>query len=316
MYPARALCLLLLTVALSGLAADSGSNEIPARLGIHSDFPAPWLQSEADAEGLPEHTQRYSWLFPRVEADRPDERTGPLVHYLYLVPKDGVDQRLDELGVLEVSIRAQMNWLRQQDNVHFRIDTYSFAGGGPDVQMQAADITFVRSDKTVAELTDTFALRDELIARGFDDPQKKYITYVSGGDSSCGSAIVSLGGGGGEYAAVWLVTHPACRMQEFAEDPGAPSYPESTAVHEALHLLGAVQPGAPHFCLNGNIGHVCTPALHAVEDLDPEEVDVMFPYAGEKLADELLDRDRDDYYGHSWSHLDDVADSPWWEPAP
>jgi len=76
----------------------------------------------------------------------------------------------------------------------------------------------------------------------------------------------------------------------------------AVAVHELIHGLGAVPRGAPNECPPPNDGHVCDSAA-----------DVMFPSvtASSRIANELLDVNHDDYYGHSSTLRFDVQDSLW-----
>ena len=67
------------------------------------------------------------------------------------------------------------------------------------------------------------------------------------------------------------------------------------AVHELVHVLGAVPAGAPHLC---EAGHVC--------DV-PNDLLAAF-LTGNELEAHVLDGGRDDYYGHSGRWLD-VQDS-------
>jgi hypothetical protein len=91
---------------------------------------------------------------------------------------------------------------------------------------------------------------------------------------------------------------------------------DTTAVHEWLHLEGAVPPGAAHFCPWLNVGHVCTGALWMIPSeqdaqiaqalcdaaqrceprVDAEAVDVMFPLTWRSLDGMVLDRNHDDYF--------------------
>jgi hypothetical protein len=67
------------------------------------------------------------------------------------------------------------------------------------------------------------------------------------------------------------------------------------AVHELVHVLGAVTTGAPHLC---NAGHVC--------DVPNDLMGATL--TGSELEAHVLDGGRDDYYGHAGPWLD-VQDS-------
>jgi hypothetical protein len=48
-----------------------------------------------------------SVALPRSEVDRADDRTGPQIHALYVVPSDGADRGLDGDGTVAASVA---NW--------------------------------------------------------------------------------------------------------------------------------------------------------------------------------------------------------------
>src|SRR4051812_45681831 len=104
------------------------------------------------AHALPE---RWEWLpgqepradgpktlvaaLPRATADRPDEQSGALLHVMYVLPSDGVDDQHDTNGKIGTSVTAFDNWLSNQTpGRSFRIDTFQ---GLPD-------ITFFRLSRT------------------------------------------------------------------------------------------------------------------------------------------------------------------------
>jgi hypothetical protein len=141
-------------------------------------------------------------------------------------------------------------------------------------------------------------LATDLAAAGFDHAFKKYLVFYDSAVESrgvCGVGFLSGEQGGAVgYTAVWLQSSPGIPG---CGTLGAEDYLAATAVHELLHGLGAVAPGAPHLC---ETGHVCD-----------EVRDVMRPRGDfSLLSDYALDPNRDDYYGHSGTWLD-VQDSSW-----
>ena len=260
---------------------------------------------------------------PRATEDRPDFDSGRQVHLIYLVPSDATDDGLDADGTLECSIRAQQEWFAQQsDGLEWRLDTFLTEAvvDGQTRTVAAPDITFVASPQPAANLQSAGTVREELRARGFDDPDKRYLSYVESGSNGgrCGDAlypIPHLGERwGGQYAQVYLDASEGCGSDQFGV-PGAPSHAESVAQQELMHNDGMTPPGAPHGCLLGSppgIGHVCTVAI-PISSLDPERFDVMYPYAGVPLAEKKLDIGHDDYFRHPWA-IDDFADSPFLRP--
>ncbi|MDQ4125553.1 MAG: hypothetical protein M3134_08140, partial [Actinomycetota bacterium] len=240
---------------------------------------------------------------PRATVDRPDFDSGRQVHLIYLVPSDAADEQLDVDGTLECSIRAQQEWFAQQsDGLEWRLDTFltEVVVDGAARTVAAPDVTFVQSPQPAANLAGAGSVRTELRARGFDDPDKRYLTYVeSGGGGACGDALYPLPHvgrrWGGQYAQVYLNGPKGCSSDHFGV-PGAPSHTESIAQQELMHNDGMTPPGAPHGCLLGSppgIGHVCTVAI-PISSLDPERFDVMYPYAGVPLAEKKLDIGHDD----------------------
>lgn len=274
---------------------------------LPSGSPVAPQAAQAAADCLP---------LPRAESDRPDFDSGRQVHLIYLVPADAADEDLDVDGTLECSIRAQQQWVAEQtEGLEWRLDTFltEVVVDGQKRTVAAPDVTFVASPQPAENLESGGAVRQELRARGFDDPDKRYLTYVEsgGGGGTCGDAFYPLlGGWGGQYAQVYLNSSEGCGSDEFGV-PGAPSHAESVAQQELMHNDGMTPIGAPHGCLLGmppGIGHVCTVAI-PIPELDPERFDVMYPFAGVPLSEKKLDIGHDDYFRHNLPILDFV-DSP------
>ena len=233
----------------------------------------------------------------RALTDRPDEQSGSQIHLVYVLPSDGDDRQLDMNGTIVNSVAVAQEWLASQtEGRTFRIDTF---GGEPD-------ITFFQMPQTEAEIaaTNQFVrdlIEDELIAAGFDGPNKLYAVYYDG------QSNYSCGGGAwpptltGTVAALYLDGFPQtsnpCRNQAFRVPGQQPWYWEFSFLHEIVHTLGFVATCAPN---HHQSGHVTAPTN-----------DLM--YAGTapwNLTGVLLDQGNDDYFGHSSSGCADLADSP------
>ena len=261
---------------------------------------------------------------PRAEADRADFDSGRQVHVIYMVPSDAADEHLDTDGTLECSVRAQNQWLAEQTGgLEWRFDTFLMEknAGGRRTTVAVPDITFIRSPQPAANLGSAGGVSAELEARGFDDPQKRYLTFVASGagGGACGDAYYPLPEIGapwsGQYAQVYIDAGPGCGTHQFGV-PGAPSHAESVAQQELMHNDGMTPIGAPHSCLLGSppgFAHVCTVAI-PVTTLDPERFDVMYPYAGVPLSEKELDLGHDDYYSHPLPLLEDFGNSPFLRP--
>ncbi|HEX2296473.1 MAG TPA: hypothetical protein VHN37_14355 [Actinomycetota bacterium] len=277
-----------------------------------ADDPAPTAEGSADCLQL-----------PRATADRDDFETGRQVHVVYLVPSDASDEGLDTDGTLECSLRAQNQWIAQQSGgLEWRFDTFLMetVAGGRTRTVAVPDITFVRSPQPAANLDNAGGVSAELAARGFDDPDKRYLAYVAagGGGGACGDAYYPIPNlhepWSGQYAQVYLDASAGCGTRAFGT-PGSPSLSESVAQQELMHNDGLTPIGAPHSCLNGSppgFAHVCTVGL-PVTNLDPERFDVMYPFAGVPLSQKKLDIGHDDYFRHSLP-LTRLESSPFLRP--
>jgi hypothetical protein len=232
-------------------------------------------------------------------ADRtPDILGGNLLHVIYAMPSDGVDQFGAFVHRIATDVGAIDTWWRRQDPTKtLRFDLAPFAGCTTTAGQ--LDISFVRlphpSSAFVTLGSNLSALAADLSAVHLDVRTKRYLVYYDGPTNDldvCGTAFRDpTGRGGPEFvAAVWL---RAC-----GGDVGAGDVQAAAATHELLHSLGVLPAGAPHAC-KGDDGHPCdSPA------------DLMYPELSLHFDSLVLDVGRDDYYGHSGSWLD-IQDSPW-----
>jgi hypothetical protein len=130
-------------------------------------------------------------------------------------------------------------------------------------------------------------IQDDLVAAGFDNPDKAYLVYYEGSiPDQNGYSICGQGGTADVAWAYSIVNVGGC------DQTAGDGFRAGVATHELVHGLGAVQSDAPNYCQDG---HVCDSSS-----------DLMKPVAddGDSLANLQLDVGRDDYYGHSGS---------WWD---
>lgn len=266
---------------------------------------------------------------PRSRRDRPDRIGGRQVHVVYLLPADARDDRLDVLGTLDCSVKAQDAWFQEASNgLRWRLDTFTYKTRdtkGKVVMSEAIDVTFVRSARPSNQLNGAFGVADDLRSLGFNDPNKRYLSYVASDGGPCGDAIFPIATPGsqsdGQYAQVYLGSDEGCRADDFGV-PGRASFSEAIAQQELIHNDGIVQLGAPHGCAAGTppgMGHVCTGPLVLTEgdlNLDPERVDALYPYVSVPLSEKILDLGNDDYFAHLYPHVVDLKNSPYVEPVP
>jgi hypothetical protein len=253
----------------------------------------------------------------RATQDRPDAVLGPQLHVIYFVPADGSDEALDTSGVVENAVTSMNLWLdAQTGGRHLRLDTYL------DQKTQRLDISYVRGNRTTSEYANDSsgafqAMTDELEQRGWtaSPAVKRYLVYYEGPaeDSGiCGEAFVPLAGDFAQWSVVFLDANPGCGARDFGTATTGAGMSEAIALQELSHNEGMAPLTALHQCWAFNF-HLCTAAAGAVLDtLDPESVDVMFPFVTFPLRNKVLDRDHDDYFQHPFPYRD-LADSPFWE---
>lgn len=268
--------------------ASSSPSVAAVAAGVVSGVSVGEATITAEAEGVTGSAS--VTVLERAANDRSDDLTGSQVHVLYVLPSDGVDNSLDVNGTLLNTFETVQRWLAAQTGGRrLRFDTFE----------GVIDLTFLRLDATRGELAsdpDGIAERlvEELAAAGFDDPLKMYVTYFEG--TAPGPCSYRL-----DEATVRRVFFilEQCADVEF---PSAPSdvlqLGSSTFlfIHDLLHTLGYVFPGAPH-----------ERERHTTDD--PR--DVMHYLDGPTETPILLDVGRDDYYGENVPPgVPNFADSP------
>lgn len=193
----------------------------------------------------------------RSTTDRPDDLSGPQVKLLYVVPSDGVDASLDLNRTLLHSVGSWQRWLAgQAQGRYLRLDTYQ----------GAVDIAFVRLPRSGAVMASYgLFLRDslekDLGALGWTGAGGKlYAVYYDGvSTTACGTGphppllpgIVTA-----TYIHGTPPGAPGCDTNPFAVSAtAAPGYIEFVMIHEIVHMLGGVSPGAPDYVGNGHVGN-------------------------------------------------------------
>lgn len=255
----------------------------------------------------------------RAIADRPDQNGLSKLHVIYFVPSDGADEGLDTDGTLEAAVTAMNDWfLRETPGRRLRLDMFRSSG------RDALDITFVRGLTTQQEYAAGGVFESvaaELEARGWnDDPGlKRYLVYYGGPAESlnvCGTAYYNtLGTDYAQWSLVFLGAASGCGARDFGTPETGAGSSEAIAVQEMLHNEALARPQSLHHCWAFQ-GHLCTAAAGAaVEELDPESYDVLFPFVTYPLRDKLLDIDHDDFYQHPFP-WNDFDQSPFLETAP
>ena len=149
----------------------------------------------------------------RATTDRTDEKTGRQVHVMYVLTSDAPDDKLDQLGTLEGSVRSWNTWFAAQTGgKELRLDTHSSG---------KLDVTFLRLARTDAQMSVAGGnVRNKveyaLLANGFDSVDKVYLVYYVGDGDGCGKSAwpPTLHG---TVAAVYIGAAAGCTNQPFAE---------------------------------------------------------------------------------------------------
>jgi hypothetical protein len=259
----------------------------------------------AGALGASDESSAATAARDRAVTDLPDDISGPQVHFLYIVPSDGADARLDTNGGMEQSIARIERWfVAHAENQGLRVDTYK---GVPD-------ITFVRLPHSDAQTTAAnpwplWVMGEDLVAAGFNDSAKVYAAFYDGHSSwACGGAyspaLRKLG-------AMYLQAQPTNDPRPCRDAPGfgtgtdRPGYFEIGLLHEILHVIGFTPHCAPHASADGYGDHV-----------DDSPTDLMYgpdakSTAGWNWANAVLDFNHDDYYRASIPGCPDLSNSPY-----
>jgi hypothetical protein len=226
------------------------------------------------------------------------------VHVTYVVPADAAEQISSSGSKIATDVAAMDSWWRGQDPSRtVRFDLHAFSGC--TTKYGGLDLGFIRLPRSGAEYVgDAGAdrLLNDLGALAVLSAQK-HLVYYDGPPVFepfvCGTAFVPRNaptqGGTAGIAFVWL--RSLCGF-----DLGAGGLNAAVAVHELIHGLGALtQSGAPNECDAPDDGHVCD-----------STADVLYPVAtsATRIGGQILDANRDDYYGHAGSWFD-VQDSGW-----
>lgn len=241
----------------------------------------------------------------RATTDMPDDITGPQVHFLYVVPADGVDAQLDTNGGMEQSIARIEHWfVTHAENQALRVDTHN---GVPD-------ITFVRLPHSNAQATSrnpwpVWVIGEDLVAAGFKDPAKVYAAFYDGRSTwACGGAgspaLPKLG-------AMYLQAHPTADPRPCRDAPGfgtgatRPGYFEIGLLHEIMHVIGFSPTCAPHASASAYPDHVNDSPTDLMYGPDATHT------AGWNWANAVLDFNHDDYYRANRPGCPDLSNSPY-----
>ena len=190
-----ALALMLLVLVLPGEASSLPEQSSPVgREHAHTHGPdglelyrprgqAPAAAYEVDATASWAASQYDGQVFA---ADQPDLTKLPTVHFVYVHPSDQPSRFATYAAMLQADARDASALLTTLYGRGIRLDERSRTDRRKGTFV---DITVVQSTHTAARLagTDQFSLvADELWARGFTNPNKKYAAWLDAGSRYCG----------------------------------------------------------------------------------------------------------------------------------
>lgn len=244
-----------------------------------------------------------AWVSPALVHRLPLEkapRAPQHVRFVYAIPSDAVDRRLDVEGGLKLSIRAMNNWVRANTNgQQFRIVDRN---GLPE-------LLFVRLDRRNEDMQWKEGrvldqIKEELQRKKLIVPTELVLAFYDGTSRGvCGQAQYVTPPFGG-VAAMFLngTVGPnwweRCELRLVRDGREIPGQFEFGMAHELFHLMGAVPICAPHFVPGSHVSH------------DP--TDLMFLGQTRNWSPAArIDAAHAEYYGHGRKDCPDVANSPY-----
>lgn len=263
--------MILVRGTLAGLVAFVA---LGASAPAHASTPMPWCGTDS------------------AGTDRlPDATPGFAVHVAYVHPPGSPDRFAEFAPRIVGDAAAIEAWWRGQDPTRTpRFDLFPFPCSG----LGALDITNVALPQGIAGIGGAFSAIRQLLASeiGFREPEKVYLAYYDGPTGQSGvERVCGQGAAGGpfELPGIAVVYLDSCTGSS------GDVFRPIVAVHELIHVFGAVDDRAPHSC---NDGHVC----------DVEADLLASSLRGGELESHVLDGGRDDYYAHGGPWVD-VQDS-------
>ena len=263
-----------------GLATLAAFVALVAAVPAQASTPIPWCgTSTSSVDRLPDATSAYA------------------VHVAYVRPTTATDRFSEFAPRIAGDAAAFDTWWRGEDPTRtLRFDL--FPAPGCASPFGALDISNVQLPRPVTDIGSAFQeIRLQLSsAAGFHEAEKAYLVYYDGPTGQVGRDHVC--GQGARASGFDLPGLAVVYLDSCGADEGDSLRPV-VAVHELVHVFGAVERAAPNSCQSG---HVCDFGLDLMGAV----------LSGEELEAHVLDFGRNDYYGHggTWN---DVQDSTFLE---
>ena len=212
-----------------GLALDPRGPAPAAAYAV--DAPAAWHPSEYDGKAFAD--------------DQADLATLPTFHAVYVYPADQPSRFSTYAAMFQADARQASALLNTLYGRGVRFDMRA-AGPPPAVML---DITAVRSKWKARQLSggNQFSLvANELAAKGFTSPDKKYVVWLDAGSQACGQGhlyqdIRRSPANYNEGRTTAIVYRPYNQR-----DASGGFCRGRTLLHELGHNMGALQKDAPH----------------------------------------------------------------------
>ena len=247
--------LLLALPALAG-ATDVSAVELPSQAHEeaveHTHGPDP---IDLDRRGRAQPAEPYDvdahaswsagdWDGASYDRDQPDLTTLPTVHAVYVYPSNGQNRFLNFAAMFQADARDTTRLLSAYGQA-VRFDER--AGGGGKTYL---DITVMKSkhnSKVLASGRQFSLVRDELVSRGFTDPNKKYVAWLDAGSQYCGQGeLYQDTQRNAKNASEQRTTGIVYRPYPINDASTGGFCRGRTLLHELGHNFGALQADAPH----------------------------------------------------------------------
>jgi len=238
----------------------------------HASTPIPWCGTDSSGvDRLPDATQAFA------------------VHVAYVRAPGSPDRFAAWAPRIVGDVAAIDAWWRREDPTRaLRFDLYPYPVCTS--AFGTLDLTNVALPQELGGIRSAFQTLRLLLASeiGFREPEKAYLVYFDGPTGQSGDERVcgqGAPGGGFGLPGIAVVYLDSCGAE--SSDKLRPV----VAVHELVHVLGAVDDAAPNACQDGHVCDVANDLLTA-------------SLSGNELETHVLDGNRDDYYGHPGGWLD------------
>jgi len=168
----RSLAAAVLITAISTTGASAARSTMLVRDVTADNIPA--LQSVAA------HVAQAAWCGAAAQTDRvPNAVAGNPVHWVYVIPSDGVDNLAGLASIMQSDAEQIDGWWRGQDPTRtLRNDVASFSCGAQ------LDITTLRASRSSAQLSPLqgrfSGIADALSQAGLVSSFTKYVVYYDG----------------------------------------------------------------------------------------------------------------------------------------